>query len=58
MKPAPCPTAKSLEDEFYPNLRTLTDAVAALFTGRKNHGIPLPDEHSFADVYKKFKGPF
>ena len=58
MQPAPCPTAKSLEDEFYPNLRTLTDAVASLVRGRKAHGIALPDEHSFADVYKRFKGPF
>lgn len=58
MRPTPCPTAKSLEDEFYPNLQTLTDAVAKLSTGKQNHGIPLPEEHSFADVYKKFKGPF
>lgn len=58
MKRAPCPTAKSLEDQFYPNLQTLTDDIAGLATGNRNHGIPLPDEHSFADVYKKFKGPF
>jgi pyruvate dehydrogenase E1 component beta subunit len=58
MQPAPCPTAKSLEDLYYPNLTTLTDAVAGLARGRRDHGIPLPDEHSMADVYKKFKGPF
>lgn len=58
MQPAPCPTAKSLEDLFYPNLTTLTNAIARLVTGRRDHGIPLPDEHSFADVYKRFKGPF
>ncbi len=58
MQPAPCPTAKSLEDLFYPNLTTLTDAIARLATGRSDHGIPLPDERSFADVYKRFKGPF
>jgi pyruvate/2-oxoglutarate/acetoin dehydrogenase E1 component len=58
MAPASCPTAKSLEDRFYPNLGTLVDAVAALATGRKDHGVPLPTETSMADVYKKFKGPF
>jgi pyruvate dehydrogenase E1 component beta subunit len=58
MQPSPCPTGKTLEDFFYPNLETLTDAVARLVTGRDNHGIPLPDEHSMADVYKRFKGPF
>lgn len=58
MQPAPCPTAKSLEDLYYPNLTTLTDAVATLATGKKQHGIPLPDEASMADVYKRFRGPF
>jgi pyruvate dehydrogenase E1 component beta subunit len=58
MAPASCPTAKSLEDLFYPNLGTLADAVAKLVTGKENHGIPLPTEKSMADVYKKFKGPF
>jgi pyruvate dehydrogenase E1 component beta subunit len=58
MAPASCPTAKSLEDKFYPNLGTLVDAVATLASGRKDHGVPLPTETSMADVYKKFKGPF
>lgn len=58
MQPAPCPTAKALEDMFYPNLQTLTDSVARLVMGKENHGIPLPDEGSFADYYKRFKGPF
>lgn len=58
MQPSPCPTAKTLEDMFYPNLATLTDAIAKLVTGQSDHGIPLPDEHSFADVYKHFRGPF
>ncbi len=58
MQPAPCPTAKSLEDLFYPNLNELVDKTATLVTGRKDHGVPLPDEHSMADVYKRFKGPF
>ena len=58
MAPVPCPTAKSLENIFYPNLGIMVDTVANLVTGRKDHGIPLPDEQSMRDVYKEFKGPF
>ena len=58
MAPAPCPTAKSLEDLYYPNLRRLTDEVLRLATGRDQHGVPLPDDASATDVYKRFKGPF
>lgn len=58
MQPAPCPTGKSLEDMFYPNLGSLADAIAKLVKGRSDHGLELPGEHSMADVYKRFKGPF
>jgi pyruvate dehydrogenase E1 component beta subunit len=58
MAPAPCPTAKTLEDLYYPNLRRLADALAALATGRAEHGVALPEDASMADVYKRFKGPF
>ena len=58
MAAAPCPTAKSLEDLYYPNLRRLTDDLAHLVTGRADHGVPLPEDASMADVYKRFKGPF
>jgi pyruvate dehydrogenase E1 component beta subunit len=58
MQPAPCPTAKSLEDLYYPNLTQFVDRAAALVIGREDHGVSLPDEHSMADVYKRFKGPF
>ena len=58
MQAAPCPTAKSLEDRFYPNLRVMADVIAKLVTGKSSHGIELPDERSMADVYKSFKGPF
>jgi len=58
MQLSSCPTAKSLEDLFYPNLHDLSHAIARLVTGKQDHGIPLPDETSFADVYKRFKGPF
>ena len=52
-----CPTAKVLEDLFYPNQRTLVDSIVKLVIG-KEHSIPLPDETSMADVYKAFRGPF
>lgn len=58
MAPAPCPTAKTLEDLYYPTLRKLADAVAGLAVGRGDHGVTLPEEASMADVYKRFKGPF
>ena len=58
MQPAPCPTAKILEDLFYPNLKGLVDDLCRLATGTAAHGIRLPEEQSFADVYKHFKGPF
>ncbi len=58
MAAAPCPTAKALEDLYYPNLTTLTDAIAKLVVGKDDHGIKLPSEASMADVYKRFKGPF
>lgn len=58
MKSAPCPTAKSLEDIFYPNLQILVDAIGKLVTGKNHHDIPIPEEKSMTDVYKRFKGPF
>ena len=53
-----CPTAKALEDLFYPNQNKLVHSIVQLVTGKQLHSIPLPDETSMADVYKKFKGPF
>ncbi|MDR4494377.1 MAG: alpha-ketoacid dehydrogenase subunit beta [Nitrospirales bacterium] len=58
MQPAPCPTAKCLEDLFYPDLRKFVDALATLVIGNPGHGVSLPDTQSMADVYKRFKGPF
>ena len=58
MAPAPCPTAKSLEDLYYPNLANVVDAAAALARGKAAHGVELPHERTMSDVYKKFRGPF
>ncbi|MDV7339019.1 transketolase C-terminal domain-containing protein [Terasakiella sp. A23] len=55
---APCPTAKTLEDMYYPHLGDLCDTVARVVTGKKEHGVALPTETSMADVYKRFRGPF
>jgi pyruvate/2-oxoglutarate/acetoin dehydrogenase E1 component len=57
MAPAPCPTAKSLEDIYYPSQHETVDAIVAQVKG-KDHGVPLPAERSMTDSYKKFRGPF
>lgn len=50
----PCPTARHLENVFYPNAGTIVDAAAALL------GIPPVDmsQESFYSHEKRFKGPF
>ena len=58
MAPAPCPTAKALEDLYYPHLGNVVDTVAQLVRGRADHGVPLPAEKTMSDIYKKFRGPF
>ncbi len=57
MAPAPCPTAKSLEDLYYPSQHETVEAILAQTKG-PGHGISLPDEHSMTEGYKKFRGPF
>jgi pyruvate/2-oxoglutarate/acetoin dehydrogenase E1 component len=57
MAPCPCPTAKSLEDAFYPNQESLIGAIVRLARGEAAV-IPLPRERSMAEYYKRFKGPF
>jgi len=58
MQPAPCPTAKVLEDFYYPDVHDLVDAVARLCSGGADHGVPLPPKQSMRDYYKHFRGPF
>lgn len=58
MAPASCPTAKSLEDVFYPNVRTLVSEILALLPHRPLQDFPLPESESMVDHYKHFKGPF
>jgi acetoin:2,6-dichlorophenolindophenol oxidoreductase subunit beta len=53
--PVPCPTAKHLENEFYPNAGTLAEAAYALaHDGRKQREFPK----DLAPEIVQFKGPF
>lgn len=58
MQPSPCPTAKSLEDIFYPTVGDLCGAIARLVNGSAAADIPMPSEKSMSDYYKAFRGPF
>lgn len=57
MKPAPCPTAKALEDMYYPDVHDIVEAATKLARGNIN-GIKMPPKQSMTDFYKHFKGPF
>ena len=57
MPPAPCPTAKTLEDLYYPDVHELVKACAEMVRG-SSEGIDLPPKQSMTDFYKHFKGPF
>jgi pyruvate dehydrogenase E1 component beta subunit len=57
MAPAPCPTAKSLEDIYYPSQHETVDAILTQARG-ENHGVDLPVERSMTEGYKRFRGPF
>lgn len=57
MAKAPCPTAKSLEDLYYPSQHETVDAILTQVKGQE-HGIPLPTERSMTEGYKRFRGPF
>lgn len=57
MASAPCPTAKSLEDLYYPSQHETVDAILAQVRG-VGHGVALPTERSMTEAFKKFRGPF
>ena len=58
MAPAPCPTAKSLEDLYYPDVHDLVESICKLYFGDNPYKVPLPAKQSMTDFYKHFKGPF
>ena len=55
MEHTPCPTAKTLEDLFYPSIRTIVNNVLEICEVPVNE---LPNGESYRDFYRKFKGPF
>jgi pyruvate dehydrogenase E1 component beta subunit len=55
MEHTPCPTGKTLEDMFYPSVRTIVkNGLELCGTDIKD----LPQGESYRDFYRKFKGPF
>lgn len=58
MREAPCPTAKALEDIFYPDVHDLVKSIWTLCKGPSANVIPFPPKQSMTDFYKHFKGPF
>ena len=57
MAPVPCPTAKTLENYFYPDMGSLVDGIYKLVLGAV-HGRELPSPEFKKILYKEFKGPF
>ncbi|MDB2530879.1 alpha-ketoacid dehydrogenase subunit beta [Alphaproteobacteria bacterium] len=58
MANAPCPTAKSLEDIYYPTIQDIRSAVYKILKREEPSIMNLPLKLSMADFYKTFKGPF
>ena len=57
MVSVPCPTAKALEDMYYPDVYDICDTVNKMINKDANV-IDLPKKQSMTDFYKHFKGPF
>jgi pyruvate dehydrogenase E1 component beta subunit len=55
MEHTPCPTGKTLEDMFYPSVRTIVKSGLEICGTRIQN---LPEGESYRDFYRKFKGPF
>ena len=55
---APCPTAKVLEDMYYPDVHDLVLSVLELTDKKATQKIPIPIKTPMTDFYKHFKGPF
>ena len=55
----PCPTAKVLEDMYYPNVHDICLMVNEMVnSNNKKFLVDLPKKESMTDFYKHFKGPF
>ena len=57
MVSTPCPTAKALEDMYYPDVHDISNTINKMVNG-DNSVIDLPKKESMTDFYKHFKGPF
>uniref|UniRef100_UPI0040483FA8 alpha-ketoacid dehydrogenase subunit beta n=1 Tax=Cyanobium sp. TaxID=2164130 RepID=UPI0040483FA8 len=58
MKDAPCPTSKALEDDYYPGVYEIVEAVLSGLVDSRRMEIPMPERQPMTDYYKSFKGPF
>jgi acetoin:2,6-dichlorophenolindophenol oxidoreductase subunit beta len=57
MVSTPCPTAKVLEDMYYPDVHDICKTVNNMINIDKSM-MDLPKKESMTDFYKHFKGPF
>ena len=57
MVPTPCPTAKALEEMYYPDVHDICKEVIKMVK-KDGSEINLPKKISMTDFYKHFKGPF
>lgn len=58
MAPAPCPTAKALEDIYYPDVHDIVVEVLKLHGKYDELRLQIPQKQSMTDFYKHFNGPF
>ena len=58
MAQAPCPTAKALEDIYYPDVHEIVVEVLKLAGSSDKLQATIPEKQSMTDFYKHFKGPF
>jgi pyruvate dehydrogenase E1 component beta subunit len=58
MSPAPCPTAKALEDIYYPDVHEIVVEVMKMLDVSDFSKSNIPEKQSMTDFYKHFKGPF
>jgi pyruvate dehydrogenase E1 component beta subunit len=58
MQPAPCPTAKALEDLYYPDVHDIVNELLSIVGKSHTDYKDVPHKESMTDYYKHFKGPF
>ncbi|OGS08521.1 MAG: hypothetical protein A2270_11035 [Elusimicrobia bacterium RIFOXYA12_FULL_51_18] len=58
MAHSPCPTAKTLENYFYPDMGAIVNDIYRLIFKKRAGKKELPSEEYKKRLYKEFKGPF